>query len=60
MQYAPMAHLKKMLNQKHRVKSEDLFFGETPISGKFPTFSENSKPFSCEKILYPPGPHLAL
>jgi len=37
------------LHQEPRVKTEDLFFGETPIFEKMPTFSENFRPFLCEK-----------
>jgi len=39
-------HLEGTLHQEPREKSEDLFFGETPIPGKMPTFLENFRSFS--------------
>jgi len=44
-------HLKGKLRQEPRVKSEDLFYGETLISGKMCTFLENFRQFLCEKIV---------
>jgi len=48
--HEPKIHLKKTLHQEPRVKDENLFLGETLISGKMHTFSENLGYFRAKKL----------